>query len=144
MSHQALGFCQSFDRVGETKESVAANGLHADTFHKVGRRKPASFACPTPGREDVIAAGGVVAKRLRAPRAKENGARRVDFLQEPLGILRKAKVFRGEAIDECASLLERMRYENCSGRLRGDASHSRRKFGELPFNLALHFLGERV
>src|SRR5438552_17602152 len=76
VSHQALGFCQSFDRVGETKESVSADGLHADAFHKVGRRKPGSVACPTPRWEDVIAAASGVAKRLRPPRAVEGGGRR--------------------------------------------------------------------
>src|SRR5947208_14868720 len=75
VSHQALGFCQSFDRVGETKESVSADGLHAGAFDKVGRRKPGSFACPTPRWEDVIAVGSVFAKRLSARRGEIYGSR---------------------------------------------------------------------
>src|SRR5205814_9820126 len=76
VSHQALGFCQSVDRVGETKESVSADGLHGDAFHKVERREPGSFACPTSRWEAVIGAGRGCRQRLRAARAVALAARR--------------------------------------------------------------------
>ena len=110
MSHQAFGFRKSLYGLGEMEKSPIGDGLHADAFYKVGRRKSAAPARPTARRQNVIAPCGVIAERLGSPRTKKHGPRRPNSRKRLCSIFRKTKMFGGETIDEFARLFSRFRY----------------------------------
>ena len=74
MCHQTFRLRKSFHGFGELEESLAGDGLHADAFYKVGGGKSATPARPSSRGQNVIASRGVVAERLRSPRAKKDGS----------------------------------------------------------------------
>src|SRR4051812_18621565 len=89
VSEKAFGAREGLHIVSEGHENPAADGLYAEAFDEVRSGKAATHARPSAGGKHVIAAAGVVAEGLRGPGADEYGADRVDFLQEPSGVLGK-------------------------------------------------------
>jgi len=87
MREQSFGFCQRFGGIREAQKALIRDGLHADAFHEVCGRETAALVRPAAGREDVIAAGDVIAERLRAPRAEKNCPGGGDFLEKRRGII---------------------------------------------------------
>ena len=119
MREQSFGFCQRFGGIREAQKALIRDGLHADAFHEVCGRETAALVRPAAGREDVIAAGDVIAERLRAPRAEKNCPGGGDFLEKRRGIIRKAEMFRCEAVAKNASGFERRREQDRAGLAHG-------------------------
>jgi hypothetical protein len=142
MREQAFRFGESFGRVRKTQKTSTRNVLHGDAFYKIRGRKTAAAARPTRGRQYVIAAGNVIAERLSGPRTKENRAGRANLLKKLGRAPREAEVFRREAIDEIASVLERVRNEDSACELGGKIRPAEGRFPELPFQLALNLMCE--
>jgi hypothetical protein len=97
---------KGFRAVRESSKARPGNRLDRHAFYKIGGGKPAAPACPTRGRQDVIAARNIVTERLRTPRAQENRAGRTDSLNKRWGSCRKTQVFWRKAIDEIARGLD--------------------------------------
>ena len=122
MSCQAFGARQNLHIVGKVVEALARDRLRADAFHEISRAETATASSPAAGGEDMVAATGVIAERLRGVSTQENRAGRGAAFQEvalrAMG-RRQAEMFGRKAIDEVASFAQRACDEDGSCTLYG-------------------------
>ena len=101
---------------------MARDRLCADTFHEISGAEAAAAPGPAAGRQDMVAATGVIADRLRGIWTEENRAGSGAAFQEvalrAIG-RRQAEMFGREAIDEVASFAQRASDEDGSCTLYG-------------------------
>ena len=115
MSNQPFGASERVHRIGEPGESLPADGLYGEAFHEISCREAAPGARPSAGGQNVIAAAGVVPKRLRRPGTEEDGAGGTDLVEQVGGTICNAEVLGGKAVDKCTGGRKRGREKDGSG-----------------------------
>ncbi len=123
MGQQAFGARENLHIGSKTPVTGRTDGLYANLLHKFGGGKTAAAACPAGRRENVVAAAGVIAEGFGAEMPRENGARRLNFFEQPGAASRKAPMFGCEAVDEGDAFVPGPGEENgagfCGGGMRG-------------------------
>ena len=92
--------------------------MRADAFHEVSGAEAATASRPARGGQYVVAATGVIAKRLRGVGAEENSSGSSGSFEEDVVRAvrsRQAQMFGGKAVDEIAGVAERCGDQNRSG-----------------------------
>ena len=82
MGLQSLGARHGLHVARQAAVSGGVDTLHADLLHKVVRGEATAAVRPASGRQNVIAAAGVITKGLRAKVSDKNSARRTNFLEQ--------------------------------------------------------------